>query len=319
MKRKYSGKHNASVRKRFRPASRKSSRVSKMSRSVKRSAYYKRKYRRNRSVAEDHSSVNRGFVYGYGPRRRPRINKLLAPAELYRNGYFVITSSVGYQGIDSTLDLYNYADLLDIDANAPTSSNQYIKHLGGSLQAMFTNQSQCAVNVKIYHLITRRDNRLDPAGVWISGMSSQTGNANAAYYLNQVPYSSQTFTEQFKIKKATSFNMIPGGNATVFVRANNYACMREQLWHADNLQHYRGLTYSMLIVIRGYPLNDETGGLTVSTANVKVDVIWTKKLKFTYIDRFTQGGNVSDTLPHNAFTPHTIMQEDGNVEVVDNA
>lgn len=247
------------------------------------------------------------------------MNKLLAPIELYRNGTLVLQSSVGYQGIDSTIDLYNYGDLLDIDNNIPGGSdNQYVKHLGGTLHAMFTNQSQCAVNVKIYHVIARRDNRLDPGGIWITGMANQTGEINAAYFLNQVPYSCQRFCEQFVIKRATSFNMVPGGNASVFVRSNNFATIREQMWRADTLQHYKGLTYSMLIVTRGFPLNDDFNLSTVSTANVKVDVIWSKKLKFTYLERIAQGGNVDDNLSH-FITPHTVMQEDGNIEIVDNA
>jgi len=270
-----------------------------------------RRSRKSQSMFEGTSK----FVYRYGKRRRIRTKT--APLYLYRNSGGRITGTEGLQTVNNLLEMYDYNDLVTIDNQLPSGSNQYTVHNGGKLRVDFTNQSQAPVEIKLYHVLTKKDQTLgnSPRQLWDDGLSSQTGATDPHTFLGATPYKSQQFTQFYKIKRTTKFVLAPGGNHTVYVNANVYTQMREARFRTGLNLYFAGLTYTMLAVMRGFPLNDSTTTTDVTTAAVAVDYIWNKTYDFTYLERQSQGGSMIDSLDHTV-TPRTVFQMDGDIGTV---
>lgn len=292
--------------------------MQKMRQRTRSITHNRRRFKARPASAENMSSNYTKFVYRYGPRRKPACEKGLAPIQLYRNAVGRITGAGGAQTATTINTLYDYFDLLDIDNNLPIGNQQFTRHLGATVKLYLTNQVEAPVKIKLYHILSRKDNALDPPAVWAAGMLQQTTDPNASTYVGAVPYSSQQFVANFRVLKTSNFDLPPGANAVCTIRCLNHATIREQYWKTTNNTNFRGLTYKLMAVCHGYPLNDSVLVNNVTSGPVAVDWIATKTLYFTYTERQNQAGNVTNVLT-TVPNYRTVAQERSIVEVVNTA
>lgn len=308
----------------FKPKRGSSRRVYSLSRMRRRSRSNTRVARRSKArtaLAENMSSNYSKFVYGYGPRRKPRLSKNLAPILYYRNGKERLGGGPGIQAVNVPIPLYHFDDLRDIDTQMPGGDNQWTRHLGCTFKLMMTNQSEAPCKIKVYHCLTRRSTTRSPVQTWSDGATSQfTGGGTATVqYVGSVPMATQKFSQFYVVKKISNIDLPPGGNATVTVMCKNFATIKEQFFRTGSDTYFAGLTYFPLIVMHGYPLNQQGTPGDITTAGTAVDLVWTKTFYFTYIERIIQGGNTDSSLLTVLPNPFSVRQTDGTVDIMNEA
>lgn len=298
----------------FKPKRGAPSRVSTMSRMRRRTRTYTsvaRRLKTRTAAAENMSSNYAKFVYGYGPRRKPRLSRAVAPVTQYYNGTLRMNGISGFQHPFEPLALYDRNDLAILDGALSANPNDWMRHLGCTLKMMFTNQNEAPVKLKVYHCLSRRDNNQTPLNTWSNGGTNQISSADPVQnILGSSPMCIQEFTQTWVVKKMSIIDLPPGGNATVTVVAKNHALIKEKMFRTGASVYLSGLTYFPLIVVNGYPINSEST-TAITTAPVAVDLIWTKQYTFTSVARSTQSGSANNFLPVGITTIRGVKQEDG--------
>lgn len=252
------------------------------------------------------------FVYRYGKKRRLRTQA--APIYLYTNSGGTVTETVGWQGRAQIVQLYDKDDLDNIQAQLPGANNNYIQLRGANMRMDFTNQGTAPMELKIYHLIAKRDmpTGFNSVELWDAGLASQTTSVNASRYLGMTPYKSQQFTQFWRVKKCQTQVIAPGGNHTERIIARVNTIMRQRRFQTTGSISFAGLTYAMLVVVRGPATNDTDLPLLASTCATKYDFIWNKSFDFTYVERKEQGGFLDDNISH-IITGNVVREMDGVV------
>lgn len=269
----------------------------------------------NRPLAENMSSNYATFFHKYGPRRKPRIARNLAPIQYYENSVANIEANGGFQ-VNKSFPMYDNSDLVNLDNQLPNGDNQMMRCLGGTMKMYMSNQVEAPVKVTVRYLINRKDTSLVPESAWAAGMLSQTTSATASTFVGAVPYACQEFVQYWKVKKTKTFDVPPGGNLIVTIKSKNFATLREAYWRNGLNTSFSGLTSFVMVTAHGFPVTEALIPANVSTAPVKLSVIKTKTFYITYTERLSQAGKVNNVLA-SLTTPRTIAQEESTIEDVD--
>lgn len=251
----------------------------------------------------------------YGKRKLPRAFRLTykAIAKNYKqlNGATRLAGSVGVQTPSVLLTMFNQTDLNSINSqlNSGNHTNR-ILYDSCSANIYLTNQDQGTVMFELYDCIARRDlstsNVADPVTAWQNSYADENG-ANTDYkFVGATPFSSDLFTQFFRVKKITHVILSQGQ-----VHQHQVHYYPRRLIDAEYTQYMgngaKGLTCFTFIVARGAPYNDNTTKTTVSTGQVSLDIVYQKQYKYTYLSDPTTTWSATNSLAASFPVSEAIM------------
>lgn len=268
---------------------------------------------RQRAIVDGQGGSRSKFTYG--KRKLPKgyrsTWKALAKNYLQLNGSSRLAGSVGVQTPYVLVNMFTQSDLNTINGrlNSGNKTNRILYH-SVSASAYITNQDQGNVIFEIYDCIARRDlaaaNVADPVTAWENSYVDQ-GGANTDYkFVGTTPFSSDLFTQYFKVCKITHVIL---GQGQMHQHQIHFAPKR--LVDAEYIQYMqngaKGLTCFSFIVARGAPYNDNTTKTTVSTGQVSLDIVFQKQYKYTYISDTTTNWQGTNSLPASFPVSQAVM------------
>lgn len=284
---------------------------------------YLQRYTRKRVAKKHHASHSKtkmhqsakgvpgsGGTYStffYGRRKMPRaistVYKQLAKNYRAMNGSVRLTASVGTQNVNTPNTMFSQSDLTTIAGLISASNTTRYCVLSCSAELMLTNQDLANVRVYIYDIIARRDLPTGisfPDGAWGAGYADEGGAASNDTIIGATPYSSDQFTQFFKVLKTTHVTLGQGQSHSHRIRfAPNRTLDQEYIKNLG--PGAKGLTCFTMVVYHGLPENDSTTKTQVSTGQVALDCVWRRQYKYTYLPDYTTTWTTNNTLPA-AFT-----------------
>lgn len=277
-------------------------------------------YRRRRSRRYKAGFGNSGtssFTYKIG-KKRP-LRKGLNKSHLYKNSVTRLSESAGYQKVAEVATLYNKTDINAMIAQIPSyNDTTLLMSRGAVARSMFTNQSEVAVKVMLYDCIARHDGDDLVADCFNTGISDQTGGAAGNALVGLSPFKSGMFVKNWIARKVASFVLPPGAHHIHYCKARVNKTISNAWISKTPATVLRSVSYALLAVCHGMPINDVTTTTQISTAAVAVDVITTVSYDYTYDAHDKQKLTSTNVLP-TAFTvnPSNIdLDGDANVPTV---
>lgn len=268
------------------------------------------------------SSKSRGWITTF---------KKIGTSQFFYNNFAVrITATVGQQGT-STFTHLN-ANTIGTAAAVPYDLNYMFQMAAGAVLTVSPNQNNTTriliedvvsilrlqnqfpgnCEVEIYDIVCKRDNSLTPGQAWATGIQDESNNAGVSqgFYVGIYPQMSALFNVNYKVVKKTRV-VLGGGQSHV----HYYRHIPNRIMNAEILQNgalnYKGYTTFQMVVASGLPDNDATTKTTVSTSSVALDVVQTKTIKFTYINRAWTQLACSTNLP-TSFAVSESVQDQGS-------
>nr|WAE42139.1 MAG: capsid protein [Cressdnaviricota sp.] len=247
-------------------------------------------------------------MYYYTPRKMPRayavLNKSLPKNYYVTNNSGRLVQTPGLQAI-YCMSIANKTDINLISQKINTSQvNRFLMQQCSS-EFVFTNQDAGNCRVWLYDIVARRDlatnaNLVTPQAAFQNSLADE-GGANANWSIpGTTPFSSDLFTQYFKVCKITNIVMAQGQSHTHKVSFKTNKVMDgEYIQYEGN--GFKGLSHYVMMVVHGFPYNDSTTKTQVSTGNVAIDFITKVQYKYTWIQDVDTNYSVSNTLP-TAFT-----------------
>lgn len=224
-----------------------------------------------------------------------------------------VTGNVGVQTSAVLLTMFSQSDLNTINGhlNAGNKTNR-ILYDSCSANVHFTNQDQGNVIFEIYDVIARRDlssaNVADPVTAWGNSYADEGGSNTDKNLVGTTPFSSDLFTQYFRVKKITHVILSQGQS-----HQHHVHYYPRRLIDAEYTQYMqngaKGLTCFTIIVARGAPYNDTTTKTQVSTGQVALDVVITKQYKYSFISDTTTTWFTSNSLPASFTVSESVMNE----------
>jgi len=248
----------------------------------------------------------------YVPRRMPKAYAVLNKS-LPKNYYVVnnsgrLAQTPGLQAI-VTMSVANKADINTICQKINTSQVNRFLMQECSSELVFTNQDAGNCRVWLYDIVARRDlatnaNLLTPQAAFQNSLADE-GGANANWSIpGTTPFSSDLFTQFFKVCKITHITLAQGQSHTHKVSfKTNKVIDGEFIQYEGN--GFKGLTHYTMLMAHGFPYNDSTTKSQVSTGNVAIDFISKIQYKYTWIQDVDTNYSVTNTLP----TSFTVNEE----------
>lgn len=253
------------------------------------------------------------FFYGKRkiPRRYASVYKALAKNYVGVNTAQRITAGIGLQNAYTVMPMFNSGDVASISSKVANNNTNKIFLSSCSAEVMLTNQELANVRIYIYDIIARRDsqsnvNTQNPDTAWKNSYADE-GGANSNYSIvGSTPYSSDLFTQYFKVLKVTHLTLSQGQSHTHRVHYSpNRAIDGEYIQY--NSGSFKGLTCFTMIVLHGYPENDSTTKTQVSTGQCDVDVIIRKQYKYTWLNDQDTTFSMTNNLPANFTVGESIV------------
>nr|WAE42482.1 MAG: capsid protein [Cressdnaviricota sp.] len=236
--------------------------------------------------------MGRGGFYSkfyYGKRKLPlpyRVLKNLAKNYQSLNGSARVTSVVGQQNVATQLAMYTTTDLTTMATNVSANATQKVIHLSVSAEVMITNQDVGNCVLTLYDIIARRDLTTtavnNPGQAWASSYSDEGGSNTDYQIIGATPFSSDLFTQFFKVLKITHVFLGQGESHShkVYFSPNRQI---DKEYINNEAQGIKGLTCFTSLVAYGAPYNDATTKTSVSTGQVTLDVVYRKQYKYSFI------------------------------------
>lgn len=244
---------------------------------------------------------------------------------LYNSSGGRITAQSGYQSMNAAVSLMDYTDLeamfgvIPQEGTVAQRTGTKLVPLQQTLRFHMTNQQQAGVDITIFHVISRRDSAVDAAQTIITGLTNQWANPAAPYYLDIHPKNSQAFRELYVIKKTASRYLGPGATMDITVKCKPKCAINHQRILANGENKYAGITYQLVIIARGVPVNAQANVTDVTTAPVALDFVWTKHQRFTWISTTTEAGTATMGIDSNIANPYSVLLESGTLGVMSSA
>lgn len=252
----------------------------------------KKKLHQNVSNSGTSGSMSKFF---YGKRRIPKAFSLtkkgLSRNYYVNNGSVRLTGGVGVQSMYSPLIMFNYTDINAINtriAGSIPNVNRYMLY-SCSAELLLTNQDLGNVRLTLYDIIARRDMDSSHSGqltapdyAWGNSYSDEGASNSDNLVIGSTPFSSDLFTQYFKVLKITHLDMSQGQTHTHRVHfAPNRIVDQEYIRYSP--MNYKGLTCFTMIVQHGMPSNDSATKTSVSTGQTAIDMVWRKQYKYSWI------------------------------------
>lgn len=152
-------------------------------------------------------------------------------------------------------------------------------------ETSFTNMSEATVYVDLYECTPRHSigNANNPGAAANEGIADASGSTASLNSLCSTPTMSRQFTALWKIHKKFSFELSQGQS-----HCHKASYMMGQKWNQSLYGVYGSGWYldnfskSMLVIIRGVPLNDQTTKTNVSTSSTAVDMVRKESFYYSY-------------------------------------
>lgn len=274
--------------------------------------------------------------------------KILAPQVLNAVIQGRITSVVSQQ-TPTDVQLYNGAtaqtpflcgsvDLTDcqsiLGATEPTAATQGAAGNGTAatrrmwLQSIdckitFKNQTNTPVDVVLYDCVARRDGQStsSPYFAWTGGLVDENvavvpGNANAlsARFPGAKPFQSQLFCQEYNVRRTAKFVLGAGSNHihTISIKPK-YLISNERV---RNFNFFKGLSTSLLAVVKGGVVQDTTTPFNVAYGSAEVDYISEVQYKFSAFERSRTAYTQYSSLPATLTVQGTILEDTDVVAAV---
>lgn len=152
---------------------------------------------------------------------------------------------------------------------------------------LFTNTTNttCIVKINIYN--ASDDSTSSFASQWIGGMMDEQGNTTDNSQIYGVePEMSQRLRQFWRRKYTKEYTMAPGATLKhTWVNKINKRINNQLLLDSDN--YMRNITQAMLVLVRGTAATDAVNASLVDTTPVKLDVIYTQRASYTYVQDAT--------------------------------
>lgn len=223
------------------------------------------------------------------------------------------TGTVGSQAVNSPFGIYTSADLTTLKSYSNTQLSETTT--GNKVQDIFlvecyaemmiTNQELYPCHLQIFDCVARRDldsaNYDTPGNAWYYGLADAIGT-NAIGYPGGQPFSSQVFTNNFKVLRVTDVNMTQGHIHTHKVKyKTNRLLHGEEIYQItqndSNNAGVRGLTFWTMIVQHGFPLNDNTTKTQVSLGATALDVVVKRQFEVKFLTPWRRQITNTQNLP----------------------
>lgn len=164
------------------------------------------------------------------------------------------------------------------------------------IELLMTNSSLATQYVDIYDIVRKRDAGYgvnpnddptdDPLVAWKQGVSDQSPappDMTAWQNVMSKPTDSQLFNTYFKIVKKARVGLVAGATHRHRVNINSNLLVDSELIRRCN-GDMAGITCYTVCVINGQPasIKDESGAV-VTTATTALDVVWSSRIKYTWV------------------------------------
>lgn len=292
-------------------------------------------YGRNRASRLNNTIFQKGNEIGRGgsessfyytsrkiPRGFPGLKGALSDNYYVINAAGRLGASVGTQNSVIANRMFNTTDLQTISTSVG-GANSTVRWLARkcSSETMITNQDSGNCRITIYDIIARRDsnssvNTSDPVVAWNNSYLDEGGaNANSAL-VGTLPFSSDLFTQFFKVLKVTT--ILLGAGQTHFHRISfklNKVIDQETVKYVTS--SLKGTTCYQMVVVSGVPYNDVTTTTQVSTGACNVDWVSRREYKYTWLADNTTTFSSSNNLPGSFTVAEDIMDIASGVKTAD--
>lgn len=269
-----------------------------------------------------------------------RIYRRLSPMQMYqimgssRTAYSQNLQSASSVPVFSTQDLLTLSALTESKGGSVTPATMStVRFLVQKARVTYTfsNTSNANMSLNLYELVCRRETGEQPWWAFVQGMreemessSSITGSGRVdtlvadnygANMLGTTPYQSSYFCRRWYIAWRRRLILAPGQThthtASYFV--NRYFSQDDFDDSGDEGDpNQKGLTRSLMYIVSGSPASD---GTNVAMSHGAVDVIWTVKYTYRYIEPTNITYVIKDTIPKIA-TEQIMNEETGAISSV---
>lgn len=249
------------------------------------------------------------FFYGRRriPKRMRQVYRTCAKNYQVINNSGRIVANSGSQAFNSVLTMFSTPDLNGFATNISSNKTNKFLAISCSAELMLTNQDEGNVRFVLYDIIARRDitqsNLVDPATAFKNSLADEgASNANWAA-VGATPFSSDLFTQFYKILKMTHVILGAGQFHTHRVHFGlNRQFDAEQLQYTPN--GIKGATCFTCVMAYGCPYNDSVTKTSVSTGQVTLDFVSKKQYSYTW----TQDNDTNFYLTNN-LTQFAVNQD----------
>nr|WAE42322.1 MAG: capsid protein [Cressdnaviricota sp.] len=261
----------------------------------------------------------------YTPRIMPRAYKVLNRS-LPKN-YYVIntavraTTPIGLQGIFTPLSIWTKADVNAISQKITANNTNRFLCQASSAELLLTNQDIGNCKVILYDILARRDlstsgNITTPAAAFLNSLADEGGLNTNALVVGTTPFSSDLFTQFFKVCKVTTVTLAQGQCHTHRVSFKvNKVIDGEYIQYEGN--GFKGMTHFTMMVVHGLPYNDSVTKTTVSIGSTAIDIVSKIQYKYTWIQDVDTTYSVANTLPGSFAVNEDVMDIGTGAAAVD--
>lgn len=241
------------------------------------------------------------------------MKRVSAPNYYVVNGSEQIVNSEGFQnaGVYTWL---GKTDMTTILATVPGAGGSYPNapkrcHVESVVnELLMTNSSLATQYIDIYDIVRKRDAGYTSGGpgptgtpleAWKVGVSDQSPTSpdfTAWQNVSSLPTDSKLFSDYFRIVKRSYVGLVAGATHRHQVILKPNRIIDSELLQRAN-GDLAGYTVYTLLVINGQPasIKDEAGAI-VTTATTALDVVNSRRIKYSYVQDNTNIWNVYDNL-----------------------
>lgn len=244
--------------------------------------------------------------------------RVSAPNYWLQNAATQIVNAEGFQNAnlyvwDSTTQLGNILGYVPGVSGAPSIPKRYhLESVVGEL--LMTNSSLATQYVDIYDIVRKRDTGNatytdNPLDAWRYGVSDQTVTSpdlEAWKNVMSLPTDSKLFNDYFRVIKRNHIGLVAGATHRHSVILKPNKIIDSELIRRSN-GDLAGYAVYCLVVINGQPasISDEAGAI-VTTAKTALDVVYSGRFKYSFVNDNTNLWTVNDNL--STLTGEVITQ-----------
>lgn len=248
------------------------------------------------------------------------------PNKNVTNGFFRLSATVGGQNYNCDVGMLDRTDLLMLFAKAKIIGNVLgagtevdvqnvrtqkitVENVRGEF--MISNAQNDPCRVTIYDCCARRDmgsnGFSNPVQAWTNGVAD-ANNAAISAIVGSTPFQAPAFPLYWIVEKTTTVELHTGGHHCHYINYSPHVTINQELLMNDSIDPLVTLaktTRFIMIVIHGFPVNDQTVTATVSTNSCSVDVVYKREIDYRVWERSTTNISYTNNLS-DSITPRLI-------------
>lgn len=247
-----------------------------------------------------------------GKKASPRVSamkKVGAPNYYVTNSSAQIKIAEGFQNAQS-MSFQGLTDLKQIRSYAfgtpsvPQPTRQFLLE-SSTCEYLITNSTLATMYVDIYDVVRKRNQTgvapyqtSTPDQAWAAGVYDESSGDTTGWQVpNSLPTDSRLFKDFFKVVQRNHIALGQGDTHRHHLKLNSNDLLDDALLNAAD-GDLAGISVYTMIVAYGQPssVEDETGATLVTTAGGAIDVIATKRYKYTYVQDSTSNFYAVDNL-----------------------